>query len=68
VRCQYCDEEVRDAALVCRNCGQHLSLTVPLSLRIADLEQELSDVRAGNEALPNIEDDLQALRARRGRT
>lgn len=65
MRCHYCDEEVRDAAQVCRHCGQNLTLTAPLSRRIAELEAEASKLRAENDALLQKDEELQAFRTRR---
>lgn len=65
MRCQYCDEDVKDAALVCRYCGQNLTLTTPLVRRIAELEAEASELRAENIELLEKDDELQAFRLRR---
>jgi hypothetical protein len=68
MRCHYCDEEVRDAALVCRYCGQNLSVTAPLSRRITELEAEVSELRAENIELLQKDDELQAFRIRRAQS
>jgi len=68
MRCHYCDEEVRDAASVCRYCGQNLTLTTPLSRRITELEAEVSELRAENIELLQKDDELRAFRIRRAQS
>jgi len=44
VNCPFCDEEIKDKALVCKHCGRDLSLLRPVLDRFQEMENRLAAV------------------------
>jgi hypothetical protein len=51
LNCPFCDEEIRDNALVCKHCGRDLSVLRPVLGRLRDLEERLAAAESAIQAL-----------------
>jgi hypothetical protein len=51
VNCPFCDEEIKDKALVCKHCGRDLAVLKPVLDRFQDLEDRLMAVEAAIHTL-----------------
>lgn len=51
IACPYCAQPISPQAVVCHHCRQNVALTVALTMRIAELERELGEVRATVDGL-----------------
>jgi hypothetical protein len=51
LNCPFCDEEIKDQALVCKHCGRDLSVLRPVLGRMQDLETRLAAAETAIHAL-----------------
>lgn len=61
MNCPFCDEDIKDRALVCKHCGRDLSILRPVLDRFGDLEKRLA---AAEEALHTLSGHVETVRSR----
>lgn len=61
MNCPFCDEEIKDRAVVCKHCGRDLSLLRPVLDRFAALEERLAGVET---ALQTLSEHVEGTRLR----
>ncbi|MDR3435863.1 hypothetical protein [Telmatospirillum sp.] len=60
MNCPFCDEEIKDSALVCKHCGRDLSVLRPVLDRFTAIEARLASVETALQTLSGHVDDVRS--------
>lgn len=60
LNCPFCDEEIKDRALVCKHCGRDLSVLRPVVDRLAEIETRLGAMESALQTLSGHVDTVRA--------
>jgi hypothetical protein len=60
LNCPFCDEEIKDTALVCKHCGRDLMILRPVLQRFEDLEARLEAVETALQTLSGHVDTVRS--------